>query len=267
VFADPQGGDAGWGPLGQGDLELPNDLPDSPVQGDVSCVEASYSGLDSFEVLTPTAHYVLLRDHGSIVSLTEAQSQPRVQWIGYSDYRPRRAAGILSDQQLPDVVTTLDADSLTARHVRLRSESADGDWAWAWDFYATQATLTISRAPDGFGFTYRGTPGGQLDDADRLVFASGDAQGAENSFAEALPGTTPWLYFADPGRGHSLFLIQHTRDELPDRYDSLDGDSAALLFGDGRISSLPNRFSLGLMDSTSHLAVAERAEFVIAAVR
>jgi hypothetical protein len=262
-------GEAGAGPgtLGELPLDLPNDQAGSPVQGDVSCVEASYSGFDSFEVLTPTAHYVVLRDHGSIVSINDALGQQRVQWIGYSDYRPRRIAGILANRQPPDVVTALDSDSVTARHVRLRSESGDGDWAWTWDFYATQATLTISRAPDEFGFMYRGTPGGQLDDGDRLVFASGEAQSAENSFAEALPGTTPWLYFADPKLGHSLFLIQHTGDDLLDRYDSLDGDSAALLFGDGRMSSLPTRFSLGLVGSTNQAAVTERAEFVIAAVQ
>lgn len=260
-------GGSGSGTLGGRATDLPNDQPNSPVQGDVSCVEASYSGLPSFEVLTPTAHYVVLREHGHIVSITDALSRQRVQWLGYSDYRPRRVAGILSNRELPDVVTTLDRDSVTARHVRLRSESVSGDWLWVWDFYATQATLTISRAPARFGFAYRGTPGGQLDDGDRLVFASGEGQSAENSFADALPGTTPWLYLADPALGHSLFLIQHTPDELADRYDSLDGDSAALLFGDGGINRLPNRFSLGLVDSTNHVAVTRRAEFVIAALQ
>lgn len=261
------GGSAGSGTLGGRATDLPNDQANSPVQGDVSCFEASYSGLASFEVLTPTAHYVVLREHGHIVSITDALSRQRVQWLGYSDYRPRRGAGILSGSGLPDVVTTLDADSVTARHVRLRSESVAGDWLWVWDFYAAQATLTISRAPDRFGFTYRGTPGGQLDDGDRLVFASGEAQSAETSFAGALPGTTPWLYLADPALGHSLFLIQHTRDELRERYDSLDGDSAALMFGDATIRSLPNRFSLGLMDSANHAAVTQRVEFVIAVVQ
>jgi hypothetical protein len=263
---DPAGG-ADSGTLGGSPPDLPNDQADSPVEGDVSCFEANYSGHDSFEVITPTAHYVVLRDYGNIVSITDVLSRERAQWLGYSDYRPRRGAGILANREPPEVVTTLDAESITARHVRLRSESAAGDWLWVWDFYATQATLTISRAPDRFGFTYRGTPGGQLDDADRLVFASGDAQSAESSFLEALPGPTAWLYFADPALGHSLFLIQHVRDELDDRYDALDGDSAALMIGDGEITDLPNRFSLGLVDSTNHVSVSRRAEFVIAAVQ
>jgi hypothetical protein len=246
---------------------LPNDQAASPVQGAVSCAEASYSGEPSFEVLTPTARYVVLRNRGSIISVTDELSQRRVQWVGYSDYRPRRVVGIISSQPLPGVVTTLDTDSVTARHVRLRSESAAGDWAWVWDFYATQATLTITRAADEFGFTYRGTPGGQLDDGDLLVLASGEARDVESSFSEALPGTAAWLYFEDSRLGHSLFLIQHAPDEVPDRYDSLDGDSAALMFGGGRISRVPNRFSLGLVDSTNHASVARRAEFVIDAVQ
>ena len=254
------------GPVGGEPPDLPNDQAGSPVQGDVSCFEASYSGIASFEVRTPTATYVILRDRGSIISITDVLSKQRAQWIGYSDYRPRRVAGILSER-LPKVVTTLDADSVTARHARLRSQSATGDWLWVWDFYATQATLTISRAPEKFGFTYRGTPGGQLDDADRFVFASGEARSVKNSFLAALPGPTPWLYFADPALGHSLFLVQHNRDELSERYDSLDADSAALVFGDGKINHLPQRFSLGLVDSTNHTSVTKRAEFVIAAIR
>jgi hypothetical protein len=260
---EPDAGGADPGPFG----DLPNDQAASPVQGDVSCAEASYSGESSFEVLTPTARYVLLRNRGSIISVTDELSQRRVQWVGYSDYRPRRAVGIISNQRLPGVVTTLDTDSVTARHVRLRSESAAGDWAWVWDFYATQATLTITRAADEFGFTYRGTPGGQLDDGDLLVLASGEERSVESSFSEPLPGTAAWLYFEDSTLGHSLFLIQHAPDEVSDRYDSLDGDSAALMFGGGRISRVPNRFSLGLVDSTNHATVTRRAEFVIDAVQ
>jgi hypothetical protein len=127
--------------------------------------------------------------------------------------------------------------------------------------------LTIARVSDTFGFTYRGTPGGQLDDADRLVLASGESQSAENSLSEVLPGTAAWLYLADPALGHSLFLIQHARDEVLDRYDSLDGDSAAFMFGDEELSAVSTRFSLGLVNSTNHASVSQRAEFVIAAVQ
>jgi len=141
VSLDPDAG-SGVSPSGGPAPDLPNDLPGSPVPGNVSCFEASYSGDASFEVRTPTATYVVLRNRGNIISITDELSSQRVQWIGYSDYRPRRVAGILSDQ-LPNVVTTLDAQSSTARHARLRSESAAGDWLWVWDFYATQATLTI----------------------------------------------------------------------------------------------------------------------------
>jgi hypothetical protein len=262
---DPDAGSSA-GTTGELTPDLPNDLAGSPVQGNVSCFEASYSGDASFEVRTPTASYVVLRNRGNIISITDELSSQRPQWIGYSEYRPRRVSGVLSDA-LPNVVTTLDAQSLTARHARLRSESATGDWLWVWDFYATQATLTILRAPKGFGFTYRGTPGGQLDDADRLVFASGQVNSVKNSFSAPLPGTTPWLYFADTVLGHSLFLIQHAEDALPDRYDSLDGDSAAWLFGEGTITHLPTRFSLGLVNSTNHAAVTKRTAFIIAAIQ
>jgi hypothetical protein len=245
--------------------ELPNDQAGSPVQGNVSCFAASYSGDASFEVRTPTATYVILRDHGNIISITDVLSAQYPQWIGYSDYRPQRVTGVFAEH-LPKVTTTLDASSVTSRHARLRVASATGDWLWVWDFYATQATLTVSRAPEKIGFTYRGTPGGQLDDADRLVLASGQAQSVTSSFSDALPGAAGWLYFTDRVLGHSLFLIQHQRDDLPESYDCLDTDSATWVFGDGRITRLPVRFSLGVVGSSNHAEVTKRAEFVIAAI-
>lgn len=248
--------------------DLPNDLPNSPVQGNVSCVEASFLEQPTFEVRTPGVTFTVRRASGDIISITDRLSTRQVEWLGYNDYRPRRTAGVVTEQrQQPHVGTNLDTDSVTARHIRLRSESAAGDWLWVWDFYPTQATLTVSRAPGRFGVLYSGTPGGQLDDSDQIVFSSGATQSAKDSFLAPLPEGGTWLYFADPALHHSLFLIQHRSSTLRNRYETVDADSATLLFGDGQISEIPSRFSLGLVDHTDLRSVSDRAEFVIGAVQ
>jgi hypothetical protein len=56
--------------------------------------------------------------------------------------------------------------------------------------------------------------------------------------------------------------MQHTDDALPESYQVRDNDSAAWSFGDGLVTSLPVRFSLGLVDSVEHAAVSQRVQFV-----
>lgn len=247
-------------------VEMPNDLADAPVPGDVTYVEASYSGQPTFQIATPTAIYTVVRQAGSIISLVDQISQGQsVQWIGYSDYRPQRRIGIVAEKQ-PLVSTVVDLSTVTAKHVRLHCQTVLGDWRWDWDFYVTQATLTITEAPSPFGFSYRGTPGKNLEDEDQLVLASGQAQSAKNSFSGTLLGPAGWAYLADSELAHSLFLIQHEADSIVDRYDSLDGDSASLVFGGGRLTQVPLRFSVGLVDSDDQQTVRARADFVIDAV-
>jgi hypothetical protein len=116
------------------------------------------------------------------------------------------------------------------------------------------------------GFGYRGVPAGDLGSEDRLVFPDGSSQGARNSFTGDLAGPFEWVYLADTQLGRSLFTIQHTDDDLAERYQVRDNDSAHFLFGGGKLQSLPLRFSLGLIDSSEHDAVTRRVEFVHSAV-
>jgi hypothetical protein len=60
----------------------------------------------------------------------------------------------------------------------------------------------------------------------------------------------------------SLFLIQHSDDALADTYQIADGDSAMFVFGDGKITETPIRFSLGLVNSCDDQVVRERIAFV-----
>jgi hypothetical protein len=250
--------------------DLPNDLPNSPVPGRVSCSTGSYSSgpivLSTFEIDTPTASYSISRSSGNMLSINDKTSANVLQWVGYSDFRSKRGVGVTTSPQ-PAMRTTLDEDSVTAKHVRLVARAVTGGFTWVWDFYVTQATLTVTQAATRYGFTYRGAPGGALDDGDRLGISSSELQPASDSFYADLPGPAEWAYVSDPMLNHSLFLIQHRDDALSERYESKDADSASWTFGDGMISETPTRFSVGMLGSAAFPAVQARVAFIVEALR
>jgi hypothetical protein len=206
----------------------------------------------------------VLRRSGAVISVVTKVRQRESQWVGFNDYRPKRSIGVTTRTE-PNMTTIVDEPSTTLKHIRLLSSSSGGDFQWAWDFYVTHATLTVTKAQAPFGFTYRGTPGGALDEGDRLVSSAGLAQLAVDSFYQDLTGPAEWLYLADTALGQSIFFVQHWDDAERDRYDAKDGDSSTWTFGDGKLGR-PGRFSFGLVDSTTHAAVQARASFVAAAL-
>jgi hypothetical protein len=109
-----------------------------------------------------------------------------------------------------------------------------------------------------------------------VVFADQKGQSAKLSILadfvahEARPGVSlrpaEWAYLTDEARDRSLFLIQHMDDDVPDRYQVKDEDSSLFSFGDGELTTLPLRFSVGLIPHDIFPAVRDRAEFVISAI-
>ena len=235
-------------------VALPNDLLDAPVSGEIVFSEEASWEVDgvfrpTFEVHTPTASYWVVASLGTMVSMQSAYAVPAL------------------DTPPASVTTLLDRDSQTPTHLRLVSQSSDGTWRWVWDFYVTHATFTIDRAPVPIGFSYRGAPAGGLGTEDQLILADGTAQSARSSYAGDLAGPAEWVYVADGAAQHSLFLMQHTDDALPEAYQVRDNDSAHWSFGGGQITALPLRFSLGVVDSVDHATVSRRAAYVAGAIR
>lgn len=252
--------------------DLPDDLRNAPVTGEIVFSDEAEWEIDgvfepTFEIHTPTASYWIAKPLGTMVSLEDRSATPGGQWIAFSSgFRPSRGVPAFATPPATRVTTVRDEDSTTPTHVRLTSVSLDGLWQWVWDFYITHVTFTINKAPGPIGFNYRGVPGGSLGAEDQLVLSDGTAQSARNSFSGDLPGPSEWAYIADTTLDRSIFLIQHTDDALAERYQVRDNDSAFFTFGNGQITSLPMRFSLGLIDSSNHATVSARANFVISAI-
>jgi hypothetical protein len=252
-------------------VALPNDLLAAPVSGEIVFSEEASWEVEgvfrpTFEVHTPTASYWVVASLGTMVSMQSAYAA-RPQWIDFSSgFRPLRNVPAF-DAPPASVSTVLDRESQTPTHLRLVSQSSDGAWRWVWDFYITHATFTVDRAPAAIGFAYRGVPAGSLGTEDQLILSDGTSQGARNSYAGDVAGPAEWVYIADTTARHSLFLMQHTDDALPETYQVRDNDSAAWVFGGAQITSLPIRFSLGVVDSVDHAVVSQRAAYVAGAIR
>ena len=259
--------------------DLP-DIYDSPVQGDITYSAGASWDIDgaqwpAFEIHTPTASYWLVKSAAAIVSINDTSG---LQWINFSSgFRPNRGVpnlggccqpGDPAKLGLPTMTTEIDPlFTVTSNHLRLISKSDDGSYWLVWDFFQTHFTLTINRAAKAFGFTYRGVPGGAFGSADQLVLSSGTMRSATLSYSGDLPGPSEWAYFSHPVVQQSLFLIQHSDDTLPDTYQIADGDSAMFVFGGGKITQTPIRFSLGLVNSCDDQVVRDRITFVQNAIQ
>jgi hypothetical protein len=262
---------SGAGPGGDAP-NLPIDLVDNPVQGVFAVsTEASWEVdgvmVPSIEIKTPTAKYMVIKSFGTIVSIFDVDETDSRQWIGYHRDRPLRGLPSLETfGSVEAMTTTLDAESQTPTHLRLNAATDSGSWRLVYDFYPTHVTITVNQAPVPYGFAYRGVVAETLETADRFSVSSGTSQGAMTSSVVDWPGGAEWVYLSDPALARSLFMIQHSGDTLVDRYQVKDNDSAMISFGDGALSQLPLRFSLGLLASAQAQAVAARAEFVIGAI-
>jgi hypothetical protein len=263
--------------------DLPLDLLESPVTGAFTISSEATWEVDgvqepTFEIHTPTASYWLVKSLGMVVSLVDTHPVEPRQWIDFSAFRPLRGLPSYASLGNPErMQTTLDSVSQTPTHARFFSTSETGSTRLTWDFYPTHVTITINAAPLPYGFAYRGVPAGLLDDRDRVVFADEKGQSAKLSILadfvgnEARPGVTlppaEWAYVTDEARDRSLFLIQHRDDDVPDRYQVKDEDSSLFSFGDGELTALPARFSVGVIPHDIFPFVRDRAEFIISAIQ
>ncbi len=273
------GGATGLGGGGGGPAPGLPDIDDSPVLGEITYSAGASWDIDgtqwpAFEIHTPTANYWLVKAAAAIVSITD---ESQIQWINFSSgFRPHRGVpnlggccepGNPTKLEKPTMTTELDpAFTVTSSHLRLVSKSEDASYWLVWDFFLTHFTLTINRAADPFGFTYRGVPEGALGPADQLVLAGGPNRPAANPFTTTLAGPTGWAYLTHPATKHSLFMIQHSDDTLADTYRIADGDTAMFVFGNGLMEKTPARFSLGLVDSCDDKVVSKRIGFVQSAI-
>jgi hypothetical protein len=256
--------------------DLPISYSDSPVKGAfVYSPEAEWEVdgkmVPTFEIRTPSANYWLVASIGTIVSVSDPDtaSDPR-QWVAYSTgFRPKRSfpsfGSFLEDPvALEQMTTEVDESTKTASHLRYNTSNVSGSWRLVYDFYPTHVTLTVNAAPAPYGIAYAGVIGSEVDSTDTFTLSDGSSDSAQfGASLDAWAGTSQWAVLTDPQIGRSLFVIQHASDSLSDRFLATDGDTAVVSFGDGALTALPMRFSLGLSMSDDIDVVEQRLQWVI----
>lgn len=242
----------------------------------------------AFKIATPNGTFWLLARSAAIVSAHDTAAEGSGDWIGRSSLAMTRGlpslggcceVGTPEGLGLPEMITVEDEGSRRNERVRLISQSHDGAWRLRWDFLLTHVTLRVERAPEPFGFTYRGAPGGTLDTADpgdRMVTPTGAIYGTSVGMNEDLlpyeptgslagywNGPAEWVYFFDVVSRYSLFLVQHADDSVTDRYEVL-GDTAVMRFGSQTGAQQASSFSFGFVSTNVHQLVVEQVERAVA---
>jgi len=228
--------------------------------------EVQHEGQASYRIQTRRGTYLYHKQGGGFASLFDLDGN---DWIGY---RPGgRAAGEF--RGIPNLGSCFHPGytNSTSRIVHqgplkatIYSETNDKAWAATWEIFPTYARMTVLKRGGNYWFLYEGTPGGKLDlDSDYLVTASGQQQPITESWAADMPGPE-WIYFGDTNLRRVLYLVHHQDDDAPDQYWQMNGEMT--VFGFGRqyrccekyLDAVPNQFTIGLAETSSHAAVVER---------
>ncbi|MDJ0751995.1 MAG: hypothetical protein QNJ45_00640 [Ardenticatenaceae bacterium] len=228
----------------------------------------SDAGQLAFRIETPSAIYDYHKEGGGFSSLVDSQGN---DWIGYDPIgTPYTYRGIpnLGFNKFFHPGYTGDSGStsviLSSGPIKtVISSTGYPSWLPAyrfsvmWEIYPQSARLTVLEAADDYWFLYEGTPGGLMDANDFLRLSTGVSMTLDSDFTYDLPGDE-WAYFADPTLNRSIFIINHTPDNLIDSYRSLNNNLGAAdemtVFGFGRnnledLLTGQTEFSIGLFDS------------------
>ncbi|MCX9009629.1 MAG: PGF-pre-PGF domain-containing protein [Candidatus Methanoperedens sp.] len=218
------------------------------------------AGQLSYKIGAAGSTYYFQKQAGGFSSLDDASGN---DWISYND--AAGSAGVY--RGIPNAVNpegyfhpgfTCCTSSIVSQgslKIRIRSVSSDGKWESTWDIYPGYATMTISKAGHGYWMLYEGTPGGVFEpDTDFMVRSDGNKTLLSQNWYGDI-ANNEWVYFSDPNIGRSLFVAHHEDDTLQDEYWPHDHMT---VFGFGRteqplaglISSVPQHFTIGLMDGT-----------------
>ncbi|MCB0131682.1 MAG: hypothetical protein KDD78_12570, partial [Caldilineaceae bacterium] len=273
------------------DLATKN-LPAQSVTSQVKLTDnVTDQGQASYKIETSSGTYYYHKTGGGFSSLDDKSGK---DWIDYNS-----AIGSAGQfRGIPNLVrpadggmfhpgTTNTISSIVSQgplKLTLESATADGKWQVQWAIYPTYATLTVLKVNSLYWFLYEGVPGGLLDMQDIVVRSDGtitdfdDAWCNDTSTSVTLPAScllpgpdwsSEWAYMGDPNVGavgRSLFAVHHEDDTKLDAYRRASGTISMTIFGFGRyessplLTTVPQTFSIGLVDSVSYSTVSKAVE-------
>ena len=267
----------------------PNPLQSSPLQssplqsnranGTVTLVrdakDSSAGGLPAFKIQTDRATYFLEKTGGGLSSLIDRDGK---DWLGFNPQPGSKASG--EYRGFPNAVhhqrgsyfhaknahcdpMKTEVEKVDSHYVSIKVESKTGHWAGRYEFFPTHCTFTMIRVPKDsqYWVLYEGVPGGQLNLSDWwMTSAIKSPQPISRKHEKDIP-SPEWMAFGDAGGKRSIVLFHHEDDDYPDTHYQMKNKMTVFGFGRRQLEAFHcrsgQRFSIGLVESTSHDAIAD----------
>lgn len=246
----------------------PDTVPSGSPQVTVTRLDA-YQGQESFRIASTQGDYIYHRAGAGFASLVDKEG---LDWLSFhpgvgsasnsgsgGKYRGTPNMGHPEGYCHPGhTVSQTELLSQGPLKVTLASRSLDGRMACRWDIFPRYARMTVLAMRRPFWYLYEGTPGGHLDMDTDLCVRPGPDRIITTSVREKWQGDLPstegceWLYFSDPRKNRSLYLVKHRDDEEVDSYWPMNEEMT--VFGFGRLGikkfmrQVPSQFTLGLCE-------------------
>ncbi len=248
--------------------------PQITLEGDTTVV--TDEAMAAYKVIMPGSTYYFQKNAGGFSSLVDAGGN---DWINYNKSTQDTAYRGIPNAGHPGVYlhpggNCCDSDIVAKGPLKVsihtKSKSTTPEmWETRWDFYPGYARLTMLQAAHPYWVLYEGTPGGSLylDNyqipsgplvpGDYMVRNNGTPEGLKTMlktrWTEDIKGDE-WGYFTDPNLHRSIFLANHTDDNLQDLYWPYQNILTVFGFGrsdtplSGLMSTVPRQFTIGLMN-------------------
>lgn len=250
------------------------------IPAQVVLTEQADQGVGAFKLQTNTGTLFIHKSGGGVSSYNDLNGNDWVSWNSSNSptgaagaWRgiPNSAGGSNSGIFHPGngimTATVLNQGPVKATlHFLGKKVSGDKErWEGTFEIYPNYTTFTMIKTRESaalaypFWFLYEGTPGGQLNPTDYIVFSNGTQINANQTRDGDLPDEE-WAYVVDPnvGAGRAIFLANHKDDTQNDTYFS-DSSQVMTILGFGRSGAgtllasdtAPRSFTFGLMDETA----------------
>lgn len=236
-------------------------------------------GQSAFKITTPRATWYFQKQGGAFSSAVDAAGR---DWIGY---RPGngfngqyRGIGQLTDDWFHPGGTLASTElvSTAPDKVVLRSTAnvATGTWVQLVEIYPTFVRSTFTQTGSGpWWFLYEGSPGG--DDfvagggAATVTRSDGTTSQLRDPWDSDLPQANPWVNFAVPSQGRSIFFAHGSNDG---RESNQVMGGAMVVFGFGRtlaggggpLTGGPQSFTYGILETSDGATAAQRIGTILA---
>jgi hypothetical protein len=257
---------------------IAGERPDGVVRLVENAVDESAGGVACYRIETPTAVWLLEKSGAGLSSLVDRDGN---DWIGF---HPRPGSGASGEyrgfpnavhQQAgnyfhprnqatdPSVTTVVNNGP---RRITITATASNQKWACRYDFYVTHCTFTMTKLPPGLNYwvLYEGTPGGQYNDSDWWMTSAIDQQ---SPLTQPHQGDIPnpeWIAFGDRQLNRVLVLLHHEDDGHADRFYQMQKKMTVFGFGRERLrkllDSVPQRFSIGFVESSAHDKIGDEVE-------